>query len=346
MTKPADTDAVTPATIAAAVAALERGELVAFPTETVYGLGADAMNESAIARVFAAKGRPADHPLIVHVSGTAELVRWARDVPALAYRLAESFWPGPLTLILRRAAGVPDLVTGGQDSVGLRCPAHPVAQRLLAACAAAGIHGLAAPSANRFGRLSPTAADHVREELGDAVAMVLDGGPCEVGIESTIVDLVSDVPRILRPGMIDAAMLAAVIGGPPGDHRDGAAAPRVPGSLAQHYAPLARLELLNAPDLIARHRALSASGETCAVLAREVTLAALSPRPSTCAAAADTPPLYARTLFATLRAFDAAGARVILVETPPGDSAWRAIYDRLQRAATLPGEPPTRAGGR
>jgi L-threonylcarbamoyladenylate synthase len=209
-----------------AVALLRAGELVAFPTETVYGLGADAANPAAVAKIFAAKGRPQDHPLIVHLDGAAQLDAWARDIPAYAFELAEAFWPGPLTLILKRQPGVPDAVTGGQDTVGLRVPGHPLALELLRAFGG----GLAAPSANRFGRISPTTARHVREELGEAVAMVLDGGPCQVGIESTILDCTGGAPRILRPGMVGAPALGRVLGRMPG--YGAAGGPRVSGSQA------------------------------------------------------------------------------------------------------------------
>jgi L-threonylcarbamoyladenylate synthase len=225
-----------------AVALLQAGELVAFPTETVYGLGADAANPLAVARIFAAKQRPADHPLIVHLAGAGCLDRWARDIPALAWELAEAFWPGPLTLILKRAHGVPTAVTGGQDSIGVRVPAHPVALALLRAYAEAGggrggMCGLAAPSANRFGRISPTEARHVRDELGDSVPLVLDGGRCLVGIESTIVDLTcadTQPPRLLRPGRVTPEQIAAVIGmlpadGDAGDERRRAAGVRIAG---------------------------------------------------------------------------------------------------------------------
>ena len=212
---------------AQAVKLLQDGELVAFPTETVYGLGADAANPEAVAKIFAAKGRPADHPLIVHLPGAGYLDRWARDIPALAWELAEAFWPGPLTLILKRAPAVPYAVTGGQETVGVRVPSHPLALGLLRAYAQAGgganqMCGIAAPSANRFGRISPTDATHVREELGDAVALVLDGGPCAVGIESTILDLSRDgePPRLLRPGHITPEQIESVIGVLP-DHYAG-----------------------------------------------------------------------------------------------------------------------------
>ena len=209
-----------PLSFSRAVELLQAGELVAFPTETVYGLGADAANPQAVAKIFAAKGRPADHPLIVHLPNVVHLDRWARDIPAMAWDLAEAFWPGPLTLILKRAAAVPYAVTGGQETVGVRVPSHPVALDLLRAYAQAGggqggLCGIAAPSANRFGRISPTDAAHVHEELGSSVALVLDGGPCAVGIESTIIDLSRDdgfPPRLLRPGHITPEQIATVIG--------------------------------------------------------------------------------------------------------------------------------------
>src|SRR4249919_832993 len=187
--------------IARAAAILRAGGLVAFPTETVYGLGADASSPAALGRMFAAKGRPSDHPVIVHLQAGEDLTHWARNIPVVAQQLADHFWPGPLTLVLRRAAGVLDAVTGGQETVGLRTPSHPIAQRLLKAFGG----GIAAPSANRFGRVSPTTAQHVRDELGDALDLILDGGPCEVGIESTIVDLSTGTPVLLRPGRIGVA---------------------------------------------------------------------------------------------------------------------------------------------
>ena len=231
--------------LARAVRLLREGKLVAFPTETVYGLGADAANPEALAKIFAAKGRPADHPLIVHLPDAGHLDRWARDVPEAARRLAAAFWPGPLTLILRKAPGVPELVTGGQDTVGVRIPGHPLALQLLRAFGA----GIAAPSANRFGRISPTTAQHVRDELGDRVALVLDGGACQVGIESTILDLSATAPRILRPGRVSPSALASVLGAWPvtGAAADG---PRVSGSLEAHYAPTTPLELVTADGLI------------------------------------------------------------------------------------------------
>lgn len=227
-----------------AVALLNAGHLIGLPTETVYGLAADADNPEAVAAIFTAKGRPADHPLIVHLGADDLLSAYATDIPDAAWALAEAFWPGPLTLILKKAPSVPDIVTGGQDTVGIRIPGHPVALTLLRALAESRRQagksggGLAAPSANRFGRISPTSAQHVADELGDAVALILDGGDCRVGIESTIVDLSRGAPVILRPGAISAEQLSLVLGEPIGS-KDSVAkdVPRVSGSLASHYAP-------------------------------------------------------------------------------------------------------------
>ncbi len=229
---------VSPAILARAVELLRAGRLVAFPTETVYGLGADASNPDAVARIFEAKGRPADHPLIVHLAAADAIDAWAVDVPPLARTLAAACWPGPLTLVLRRSASVPDAVTGGLPTVGLRVPAHPVALRLLRAFGG----GIAAPSANRFGTVSPTTAAHVRESLGDRVDLVLDGGPSTVGVESTIVDLSGDAPAILRPGGLPREVLEAIAGVPLPIREGGEV--RAPGMLAAHYAPDARLELV------------------------------------------------------------------------------------------------------
>ena len=321
----------TPAEIERAVATLRAGGLVAFPTETVYGLGADACNPAAVARIFAAKGRPQDHPLIVHLAGVELLPQWTREIPPAARKLAAVFWPGPLTLILKRADGVPDCVTGGQDSVGLRIPGHPVALALLKAFAGAEgarrFSGVAAPSANQFGRVSPTTAAHVRAELGAAVDCVLDGGECDVGIESTIVDLSRGLAVLLRPGQVTPAQIAAVIGAEV--HLADAAAPRVPGALASHYAPRTPLELVSAAELPAR---LAALRETrVAVLARAAAPASLrdvnwqtAPR-----AAAG----YAHELYASLRHLDALGCALILVEAPPATPEWQGVNDRLQRAS-------------
>jgi L-threonylcarbamoyladenylate synthase len=312
--------------VSRAAAMLRAGDLVAFPTETVYGLGADACNAAAVAKVFSAKGRPADHPLIVHLPDAGHLERWAVDIPHAARELSAAFWPGPLTLILKRHPSVIDAITGGQDTVGLRVPNHPLALQLLREFDG----GVAAPSANRFGHVSPTTAAHVRDELGNAVGMVLDGGACQVGIESTILDLSSGVPRILRPGMLDAAALAEVLGAAPAFGTEGAV-PRVSGSLESHYAPTTPLRLVPESGIAdALDRALG-RGQRVAVFAP------LHPgrweskliwRESS-----RDPGAYAHELYARLREFDTLGCDLILVVAPPVNEAWRAVNDRLLRAA-------------
>lgn len=312
--------------IARAAELLRAGELVAFPTETVYGLGADAGNPQAIARIFAAKGRPADHPLIVHLPDATQLGRWAIDIPEAAYRLAAAFWPGPLTLILKRHPVVLDAITGGQDTVGLRVPNHPLALQLLREFNG----GVAAPSANRFGHVSPTTAAHVRDELHAAVSLVLDGGPCAVGIESTILDLSSMTPRILRPGMLDANAIGALLGRAP-EFGGSQGAPRVSGSLESHYAPQTPLRLVAAEDLAIVARQALDDGLRVVVLAAAG--ASLSdPRLLWQTASAD-PASFAHDLYARLREFDAMACDRILVATPPAGEAWRAVTDRLVRAA-------------
>ncbi len=314
-----------PAAVAEAARRLRAGELVAFPTETVYGLGADASSDAAVAGIFSAKGRPPAHPLIVHVADAAQVSDYASSVPAFAQALIQAFWPGPLTLILPRRAGVATAAAGGQDSIGLRCPSHPVAQALLRACGT----GLAAPSANRFGRVSPTTAAHVQEEFGDAL-LVLDGGPCEVGIESTIVDCTRGRPVLLRPGAITPAQLQAACGEPvlrPGDLVQ--AAPRASGTLASHYAPSAKVRLLASAELQAELAALEA-GAVVAVYARSglnLPARVLARRMPDDAAAC------AHELFAVLRELDAQGVSQIWVESLPPDSAWDGVRDRLMRAA-------------
>ncbi|HNM82770.1 MAG TPA: L-threonylcarbamoyladenylate synthase [Rhodocyclaceae bacterium] len=309
-----------------AVRLLRSGELVAFPTETVYGLGADAANPDGLAKIFAAKGRPADHPLIVHLPDAGHLDRWARDVPEAARALAAAFWPGPLTLVLRKAPGVPDLVTGGQDTVGVRIPGHPLALELLRVFGG----GIAAPSANRFGRISPTTAEHVRGELGERIALVLDGGPCQVGIESTILDLSSAAPRILRPGRVSPAALAGILGVWP---TTGVApgAPRVAGSLEAHYAPATPLELVTADGLIFAAREALARDERLGVLSCLVRPLS-DERLSWCQVPTD-PEGFARALYAALRELDAAGCARIVVQAPPATEAWAAVNDRLRRSA-------------
>jgi L-threonylcarbamoyladenylate synthase len=303
---------------------LRDGGLVAFPTETVYGLGGDASNPAAVRKIFAAKGRPADHPVIVHLAGTSDLKHWAAEVPRSAWLLADKFWPGPLTLVLKRATRVSDLVTGGQNSVGLRVPSHPLARQLLKAFGG----GIAAPSANRFGRLSPTTAQHVREELGDAVDLVLDGGPSEVGIESTIVDLTRETPAILRPGRVSAQQIADALQTQLGETAFGR--PRVSGSLESHYAPGLPLKIVH-PDEIENY--VRARADTpLAVLSRRG-----RPRDSKATlwqVAPEMPEDYARLLYGTLRWLDVSGCRMIVVEALPELAEWAAIRDRLGRAAT------------
>ncbi|MDR2238934.1 MAG: threonylcarbamoyl-AMP synthase [Zoogloeaceae bacterium] len=315
------------AEIARAAALLRAGELVAFPTETVYGLGANAADATAVAKIFAAKGRPADHPLIVHLPSAAHLPRWAREAPAEAERLAAAFWPGPLTLILKRQANVPDAVTGGQDTVGLRVPDHPLALALLAVFDG----GVAAPSANRFGRISPTTAAHVREEFGDRAPLVLDGGPCPVGIESTILDLSSGAPRLLRPGAISAADIARVLGRTPAIAAPHADAPRASGMLAAHYAPRTPLQQVSSDGLLFALRDALVAGERVAVLAP--TAQAISHDLVIWKQAPAEPAGFARALYASLRELDALGCARILVQQPPSSEAWLAINDRLRRAA-------------
>jgi L-threonylcarbamoyladenylate synthase len=314
--------------LASAARALLAGELVAFPTETVYGLGADASQPEAVRRVFAVKGRPEDHPLIVHLADAVQLSNWAVEVPPAATRLAAAFWPGPLTLILRRAPHVNDAVTGGQDSVGLRVPAHPVAQALLRAFSDHGGHGIAAPSANRFGQLSPTTARHVADDLGDDVAMILDGGATRVGIESTIVDFTSGRPVLLRPGGLRVSAIEHELGmklGVP-DQR----APRASGTLASHYAPRTAAHLVASHVLLPEIDLLEDRDETVAVLARTVTMP--DDFDGAWINAADDAEGYAQMLYAALRELDAARADALLIEDVPDEPEWLAVRDRLVRA--------------
>lgn len=315
-----------PAAIDAAAERLAAGGLVAFPTETVYGLGARADDEAAVAAIFAAKGRPADHPLIVHVVDAQAARRFCAAWPASAARLVERLWPGPLTVIVPRAPDLARAAAGGQHSIALRSPAHPLARALLARAAALGVPGVAAPSANRFGRVSPTAAAHVRQEFGDAL-LVLDGGACQVGIESTIVDCTTEPPALLRPGSVTRDALAAVLGMPPAE--PGAASPRAPGRLASHYAPSAPLRLFDATGLAAAWAALDdAVRSSVAVYSHAAPPGALRFRRMPRDAVA-----VAHELFAVLRAFDDAGARQIWVERPPAGPDWDGVNDRLQRAS-------------
>lgn len=328
-----NTDAqVRPREIIEAVRRLEAGGLVGLPTETVYGLAADAENPEAVARIYAAKGRPADHPVIVHVHRQADLRHWAAEVPEAARQLAAAFWPGPLTLILPRRPGVAEACAGGQGTIGLRCPSHPVAQAVLAIFKG-GQGGLAAPSANRFGRISPTTAAHVRAELGDDL-LVLDGGACAVGIESTIVDCTVQPPRILRPGLLQATELAAVLGIPAETLlRPAGGAPRVAGALPAHYAPRTPLALRAAADIDADWPATADAG----VLARHPCPNGRSTR---WFQLPDEPVGYAHALYAALRDLDAAGLGEIWVESLPPSLPWLALRDRLDRAARGSGAGP------
>lgn len=315
--------------IAGAAAALRDGKLVAFPTETVYGLGADAENAAAVARIFAVKGRPATHPLIVHLASADDLPRWAAQVPEAAWCLAAACWPGPLTLLLRKSARVPSTTTGGLDSVGLRVPAHPVALELLTKFGG----GVAAPSANRFGRVSPTRAEHVARDLGDDVDVLLDGGECDVGVESTILDLTSDVPVLLRPGGVTVARIESLLG--VSVSRTLAVATRAPGMLPSHYAPLARVEIVPASELASRARALLSDGERVAVLLsrdddeqmirtlREAIFLDLGPSAESAA----------QRLYGALREADVRGASVVLASPPAAEGLGEALVDRLTKAA-------------
>jgi L-threonylcarbamoyladenylate synthase len=316
-----------------AVQVLEAGGLVAFPTETVYGLGADAGNPDAVARIFAVKGRPTDHPLIVHIGDANELDQWAFSLSVPARLLADAFWPGPLTLLVERSPWVPNAVTGGRSTVGLRVPDHPVARALLRGFAAqrrGRPAGIAAPSANRFGRVSPTTADHVRADLGDDVDLILDGGPCAVGVESTIVDCSGPEPQVLRLGGVSLERLTDVLGSPP-ELVASDAVSRAPGMLESHYAPSARVEIVDATTVAARASALVAAGRRVVVLAPAV-VDALPPdviELEPAGPAVD----YARVLYDRLRQADRLGAEDLLVVPPPPGGLGDTIRDRLRRAA-------------
>ncbi|WP_159917062.1 L-threonylcarbamoyladenylate synthase [Pantoea sp. 18069] len=321
-----------PTAIAEAARALQRGALLGLPTETVYGLAADADNDAAVAAIFAAKGRPSNHPLIVHVADAAAITRFAKEVPLFAQQLIDAFWPGPLTLILPRRAGMVAAATGGQDSVGLRCPSHPVAHSLLQACAQLQppVWGVAAPSANRFGRVSPTTAAHVQSEFGDDL-LVLDGGECAVGIESTIVDCTRGVPVLLRPGAVSRADIERACGLRPLSKEElPAHTPRASGTLLAHYAPDAKVRLMDAQQLQTGLDLLGTDAVHLGVYARSP----LQVRsPVTLRRMPDDAAAAAQELFSMLREFDAAGVRLLWIETPPATPAWEGVRDRLQRAA-------------
>jgi L-threonylcarbamoyladenylate synthase len=311
-----------------AVEALRAGDLVVFPTETVYGLGANAADPAAVRKIFEVKGRPADHPVIVHLDNPRYLHRWVSEVPPVAEQLAAKFWPGPLTLILPKAENVNDIVTGGQNSIGIRVPSHPIAQQLLNAFGG----GIAAPSANRYGRLSPTNPEHVRDELGSAVQVILDGGDSPIGLESTIVSCLDNVARLLRPGYITRSQIEQVVGTLSVD----GVAPRVPGDRILHYAPSTPLEIVSSDFLEARAGEVVARQEKIAVLAMRPPLH--TQRHMTWINAGKKPEAYAHNLYSHLRTLDRAGCVRILVQDLPQDERWAAILDRLQRASGMGGE--------
>jgi L-threonylcarbamoyladenylate synthase len=303
---------------------LRAGELVAFPTETVYGLGADASNASAVKKIFDLKGRPSTHPVIVHIASAADLTKWARDIPADALKLAGAFWPGPFTLVLKRALIVSDAVTGGQDTVAVRVPRHPIAQRLLQLFG----RGIAAPSANRFGHVSPTLPSHVRDEFGDSL-FVVDGADCEIGLESTIVSCVDAVPRLLRPGGISLTQLRSVVPGV--SDAISADAPRAPGLLEKHYSPDTPISLVSTESLDATIDRHVQRGDSIAVLAtrsKPIMRAGVHWIDAGNNAAA-----YGHSLYANLRALDKLHTACIVIEAVPTDEVWQAVRDRLQRAA-------------
>jgi L-threonylcarbamoyladenylate synthase len=317
-----------PLVIARAAQALANSDLIAFPTETVYGLGARADDDAAVAKIFAAKGRPADHPLIVHVVDVAAARHFAASISAMAARLMTGFWPGPLTVIVPRVSGRGAGAAGGQGTIALRCPSHPVALALLRAAAALGVKGVAAPSANRFGRVSPTTAAHVQAEFGDDL-WVLDGGPCSVGIESAIVDCSRDHPVLLRPGVLTQAQIEAVVGEPL-RARD-AAAPRASGTLDAHYAPRAVVRLMSLSQLNEALHARASDASMLAVYSRGA-VQGLSGNTVHRHIPVDAEHA-AQELFSTLRAFDDQGVQAIWIEEPPSAAEWAGVRDRLQRAS-------------
>ncbi|MET9967411.1 L-threonylcarbamoyladenylate synthase [Streptomyces sp. NPDC006356] len=309
-----------------AAGVLRAGGLVAFPTETVYGLGANAEDSTAVARVFQVKGRPPSHPLIVHISGVEHLGDWVEDVPTTARLLADRFWPGPLTLVLRRSRKVPLEATGGLETVAVRVPDHPVALALLSAFGS----GIAAPSANRFGSVSPTTADHVRAELGDAVDFVLDGGPCGVGVESTIVDVTGEIPSVLRPGGVTREDLEAVLGCPLAVHSTSRV--RVPGQHPSHYAPRARVLLVEPEKVVAEAELAQELGHQVGVFLPP-SLADAPVKAHAVVAVPASPAAYARGLYGFLRELDLRGCDLIVASLPVEEGLGLAIANRLRRAA-------------
>lgn len=328
---------VNPCLLSTAAELLALGHLVAFPTETVYGLGADGLNPKAVAKIFQAKGRPADHPVILHVADIEKAKSLALNWPAVADRLASAFWPGPMTLILRRAPHVPDAVTGGQDTVGIRIPSHPVALTLLREFSEIGSGVIAAPSANRFGAISPTRAIDVANSIGDRLGphdLILEGGDCQVGVESTIVDLTGDTPRILRPGGLGREAIEAIIG------QMGIAVgnvPRVSGALASHYAPSVKTILVEASDVIDIVRRLCSERQAakigCLLIHAALPAELVERDQITIKPMPADPAAYAHYLYAALNDLDQQQLDLIVIESPPQTSGWEAVLDRLRRAA-------------
>lgn len=312
-----------PQDINQAVSILRQGGLVGMPTETVYGLAADARNPEALRKIFLAKQRPSDHPLIVHIADIVQLPQWTPSISPLVLKLAKAFWPGPMTLILPKADDVSDLITGKQTTIGIRIPSHPVAQALLKAFGS----GVAAPSANRFGHISPTTAEAVREELGDAVDMVLDGGQCDVGVESTIIDVSRGEPVILRPGMLLKTDIEAVLHGPLSKKQDHA--PRVSGSLASHYAPTTSTELIARENF----QQLEDVAFSCVLLARQPVF--IKNPYLDVVFMSDQAKKYAHDIYQTLRELDKKGYKKIFIETIPENAEWDAVRDRVGRATNI-----------
>jgi L-threonylcarbamoyladenylate synthase len=309
-----------------AVEELRSGELVAFPTETVYGLGADALNPSAIQKVFAAKGRPADHPLIVHIATIEQLNNWAINIPDIAYKLANYFWPGPLTLVLTKHTQVSNLITGNQDTIAIRIPQHPLTLAMLQQFGS----GIVGPSANAYGRISPTSAQHVKQSLGNKVNYILDGGPCEIGIESTIINLTTNTPQILRQGVITQDDLVKVIGDNFSYQESTATEIRVPGSTKAHYSPTKPLYLVSSQEFLITVKTILQQGLNYSYLSLQP-----CPMPNDAIIwihAKKQPQLYAKNLYSYLHQLDAVNSQGIIVEMPPNEPSWAAIRDRLTRA--------------
>ena len=328
-----------PGSIDLAVESLLRDELIGLPTETVYGLASNALNDAATLKIYALKRRPVDHPLIAHIYDSNAVNHFATEVPEFALNLMQAFWPGPLTLILKKIDGIAGACTAGAPTIALRCPAHPVAQALLKRCQEVGIWGLAAPSANRFGRVSPTRAEHVAQEFGDTLT-ILNGGPSSVGIESTIVDCTRGAPIVLRPGMLTLEELSHAAKCPAvmaqrisaGDQKGDAGTPKASGTLESHYAPDALVRLLSTDEISARLQNFKSPNLQLAIWSR-APFFGIEAKKLKHAVMPDTPAECAKALFAQLRAFDALGMTEIWVERPPESPEWAGITDRLQRAA-------------